>query len=125
MPALCPGVDLVYGFQIPAGGGVMRLLIVDDNEKMRRMLRVLVADLASAICECSDGAEALATYASFRPDWVLMDIEMVHLDGLTATRQICAAFPDARIMIVTNYDDEQLRADAREAGALGYILKEN
>jgi DNA-binding NarL/FixJ family response regulator len=103
----------------------MRLLIVDDNEKMRRLLRVLVADLASAICECDDGAEALPSYVSFRPDWVLMDVELLRVDGLTATRQILAAFPDARVVIVTNYDDEDLRAEARAAGARGYVVKEN
>jgi two-component system response regulator DegU len=104
---------------------MMSLLIVEDNANMRRMLKSLLADLASVIHECADGAEALAVYAARRPDWVLMDIAMKDLDGISATRQIKAAYPDARIIIVTGYDEADLRQAAREAGACGYVLKEN
>ena len=104
---------------------MMSLLIVEDNAKMRRMLKSLVADLASAVHECADGAGALAVYAAQRPDWVLMDIAMKDLDGISATRQIKAAYPDARIIIVTGYDEAELRQAAREAGACDYVLKEN
>ena len=104
---------------------MMIVLIVEDNAKMRRMLKSLVADLASAVYECSDGAEALAAYAVHRPDWVLMDIAMKGLDGISATRAIKAAWPEARIIIVTSYDEAELRAAAQEAGACGYVLKEN
>ena len=103
----------------------MTLLIVEDNPAMRRLIRRLVADLADEIGECGDGVEAEARYAELQPDWVLMDIEMPHLDGITATRRIKAAFPAARILIVTNYNDAALRATALAAGACGYVLKEN
>lgn len=103
----------------------MSLMIVEDNEPMRRMIRSIVADLAERIDECGDGAEAYARYADRRPDWVLMDIAMPVMDGITATRGIIADFPDARVLIVTDYDDAELRAKAREAGALGYLLKDN
>jgi CheY-like chemotaxis protein len=104
---------------------MMSLMIVEDNEPMRRMIRSVVADLAERIDECGDGAEAYARYADRRPDWVLMDIAMPGLDGITATLQIISAFPDARVLIVTDYDTVELRAAAREAGACGYVLKEN
>ncbi len=103
----------------------MRLLIVDDHAAMRRLLGRVVGDLFSAVAECDDGAEALAAYERHRPDWVLMDIEMSRTDGLTATRDIMRAFPDAKVVIVSKHDDEQLRAAARTAGACGYVLKEN
>ena len=103
----------------------MTLLIVEDNPAMRRLIRRLVADLADEIGECGDGVEAEARYAELQPDWVLMDIEMPHLDGITAARRIKAAFPAARILIVTNYNDAALRATALAAGACGYVLKEN
>lgn len=103
----------------------MKLLIVEDNLAMRRMIRRLVADLADEISECGDGAEAVALYPALQPDWVLMDIEMQHLNGLAATRQIKADFPAARIVIVTNYNDATLREAAAQAGASGYVLKEN
>jgi len=75
--------------------------------------------------ECADGSEAPAAYAEQRPDWVLMDIMMEKMDGLTATRQIKATYPEARIMILTGYDDNDLRAEAKSVGACEYITKEN
>src|SRR5262249_10254952 len=103
----------------------MMLLIVDDNPAVRRMIGRVVGDLADDIRECADGAEALAAYRQFHPDWVLMDIEMGGVDGITATRQITTAFPDAKVIIVTGHGDEPLLVAAREAGACGYVLKEN
>ncbi|MGH9759898.1 MAG: response regulator transcription factor [Blastocatellia bacterium] len=101
-----------------------RLLIVEDNEGMRRMIKSLVSGLADAIYEC-DGIDALSLYQAHHPDWVLMDIEMEPVDGLTATRQIKAAFPDAKVMMITNFGDSQMREAARLAGANEYVTKEN
>ncbi len=103
----------------------MNLLIVDDNEPMRRTIKSLVGDLIREFYECSDGSQALAAYAENQPDWVLMDIEMGQVDGLTATKQIKEAYPDAKIIIVTNYDEPTLRERAKEAGACDYVMKEN
>ena len=99
-------------------------MIVDDGDEIRRMLRAVVADVADPIYECRDGGEACAAYATQRPDWVLMDISMVPVDGITATRQIIQTFPTARIVIVTQYDDVRFRNAAQQAGACGYVLKE-
>jgi CheY-like chemotaxis protein len=103
----------------------MKLLIVEDNQPMRRLIRSLVADLAEAITECGDGADARASYEEHHPDWVLMDLMMPQMDGFTATRQILAANPAARIVIVTDHESQALREAARQAGACGYVLKEN
>ena len=75
--------------------------------------------------ECEDGAEALTAYAEFLPDWVLMDWEMKQVNGLVATQNIINRFPDAKILIVTNYDEKDLRQAAAEAGASGFILKDD
>jgi CheY-like chemotaxis protein len=103
----------------------MKLLIVEDNDGTRGLIKRLVADFASEIYECRDGAEALAVYLARQPDWVLMDIQLVGLNGLAATRQITTAWPQAKIMIVTDYDDDELREAARHAGACEYVIKEN
>jgi CheY-like chemotaxis protein len=103
----------------------MRLLIVDDNPGVRRLIRTLVSGVAREIRECADGADALEAYQRERPDFVLMDIQMGALDGLVATRRIVAADPGARVIIVTNYDQPDLREAAREAGACGFVGKEN
>lgn len=102
----------------------MNLLIIDDNAGMRRLIRALVGDLAETVHECEDGAQALGAYLQYRPDWVLMDIKMAGLDGIAASRQITLADPMAKIIIVTDYDDERLRATARNAGAREYVIKD-
>ena len=103
----------------------MCLMIVDDNPEMRRVVRRTLSSIATEIVECDGGNEALEAYGRWRPDWVLMDIEMERGDGITATRRITTAFPEARVVILTNHGDEPLRAAARDAGACGYVLKEN
>lgn len=103
----------------------MILLIVEDNRSIRRVIRSVVSRLAEQIYECEDGADAQAAYLQHQPDFVLMDISMKGVDGLTATRQIRKADPRARVVIVTNYDEQDLREEASRAGACGYVLKEN
>ena len=103
----------------------MRLLIVEDNVGMRGLIKRTLAGLVAEFVECGDGAEAVAAYAAERPDFVLMDIEMPIMDGITATQQIIAADPSARIIILTNHDHLSLREAARVAGACCYALKEN
>jgi len=103
----------------------MNILIVDDNPGMRRVLRRALPSAVTGIEECSDGCYALAAYSTFRPDVVLMDIRMQTVDGLAATREIVRYHPGARVVIVTDYDDEQLRDAAADAGACAYFLKQN
>ena len=103
----------------------MRLLIVDDNAEVRGLIRRALAGLGAEFVECGDGQKAVAAYAAQRPDFVLMDVEMPILDGITATRQIVGADPSARIIILTNHDQPSLRQAAQAAGACRYALKEN
>ena len=103
----------------------MNLLIVEDNARMREMIKNIISDLVNEITECADGDQALALFSEQKPDWVLMDIQMKNVNGLAATQQILEKFRDAKIVIVTNYNDPKFRESAREAGAIGYVLKEN
>ena len=91
---------------------------------MRSLIKSLVKALAPEVTECSDGARALAAYLHHQPDCVLMDIRMPQVDGIAATRQITARFPDACIVMLTDYDDAELREAAQSAGATAYLLKE-
>ena len=104
---------------------MMKLLIVDDNAQMRRLIISIVKDLADEVAECADGAEALACFAEFQPDLVLMDIKMPKTDGITASKQIIAAYPTANICIVTDYGDEKTRKLASQAGVANYVTKEH
>ena len=103
----------------------MTILIVEDNATIRRLIRRAISDFADKIFECEDGADALAAYTEHRPDAVLMDVRMPRMDGLAATRQLLRHYPGARILIVTDYNDDELRSAARQAGACGYALKNN
>ena len=103
----------------------MKILIVDDNESVRRTISAFVSDLGAELCEAADGVEAIVSCREHRPDWILMDIQMGDMNGITATRHVKAAFPDTRIMIVTSFDDVYLREAATEAGASAYVTKDD
>lgn len=103
----------------------MKVLIVDDNTGVRQIIRAIISTLADDVCECADGAKAISAYTCFHPDWVLMDIEMPVIDGLTATREILSTFPKANILIVSNHGTQQMREAASQAGARGFVVKEN
>ena len=102
-----------------------RVLIVDDSRPMRELLRMTLGDAVVVVGECEDGEDALDAYTRLQPDWVLMDIDMKQMDGIAATRQIITAHPKAKIVIVTDYDDVELRRAASEAGASRYVIKED
>jgi CheY-like chemotaxis protein len=103
----------------------MKILLVDDNAAVRKLIRRVIAGSANEILECSNGEQALAAYCLLQPDVVLMDIEMPGLDGISATRRIVAKDTTARVIMVTDYDDADLRRAATDAGASGYVIKEN
>jgi len=103
----------------------MKIMIVDDHSGIREMLRSLLASPGIELSECADGAAALEVYNDFRPDWVFMDSVMKDVDGLSATRRIMDAFPEARVLMVSEDDIEQLRRAARAAGARGFMTKDH
>src|ERR1700753_4233760 len=103
----------------------MKVLLVEENKAVRGILRQLVTAPGTWIKECADAAQALAAYAAGRPDFVIMDTGMKGLDGIEVSRQIKAMDPEARIVLVSEYDDAAMRENARLAGAGGYVLKDN
>jgi two-component system response regulator DegU len=104
----------------------MLVLVADDNPEMRRVIRQYLESLHPGlqIIECSEGGDAVFQYAHHKPELVLMDIRMEPTDGLAATASITQQHPEARVCIVTNFDDQDLREAARSAGACGYVTKD-
>ena len=106
--------------------GPIRLLIVDDQRLMREGLRTLLEleGGVEIVGEAANGQDALNAYAEFKPDVVLMDIRMPGIDGVEATRRLCASWPEARVIILTTFDDDANVFEGLRAGAVGYLLKD-
>ena len=104
---------------------VIRVLICDDHAVVRQGLATFL-DLQDDIeiaGEAADGADAVAKAASLKPHVVLMDLVMPQLDGIEAIRRIRAADPDAKIIVLTSYADDEKIFSAIRAGASGYLMK--
>jgi len=105
----------------------IRVLVADDQSMVRAGFRLLLArepDI-DVIAEARNGIEAVQQAARFKPTVVLMDIRMPELDGLQATRDIIAADPSARILILTTFDLDEYVYEALQAGASGFVLKDD
>ncbi len=105
---------------------MIRVLLADDHPVVRRGVAELLgaADDIEVVGAAVDGEEAVALAAEHRPDVVLMDISMPRLDGIDATRGVIAAWPDARVVALTSFDDRERILAVLDAGAVGYLLKD-
>ncbi len=104
----------------------IRLMIVDDQKLMREGLRTLL-ELEGGfevVAEAGTGQAALDAYAELQPDIVLMDIRMPGMDGVEATRRLREKWSDARVIILTTFNDDVYVFEALRVGALGYLLKD-
>jgi DNA-binding NarL/FixJ family response regulator len=104
----------------------IRVLIADDQPVVRDGLAMLLGllDDVEIVATAADGLEAVERVRSERPDIVLMDLRMPHLEGAEATRQILAALPDTRVLVLTTYADDDFLFPALQAGARGYLTKD-
>src|SRR6202023_2444582 len=104
---------------------MLRILIADDHEVARTGIRALLESHSGwEVCaEARDGREAVEVACKFKPDVLLLDIGMPNLNGLDAARQILAMMPDARILILTVHDSEQVVREVLAVGARGFLLK--
>lgn len=99
-------------------------MIVDDQASMRALIREALRFSPMEVVECSSGMEAVCRYDEVLPDWVAMDYRMEPLDGITAASRIRARHPQARIIVVSNWDEPALREAADSAGVIAYVLKD-
>jgi DNA-binding NarL/FixJ family response regulator len=105
---------------------VINVLLVDDHPLVRHGLTELLAgtDDITVVAAVEDGDQAAAAAAEHQPDVVLMDLSMQRMDGITATRELLAELPAARVIVLTSFSESERIHDALDAGAIGYLLKD-
>ncbi len=101
------------------------LLLVDDQELLREGMRIIFSleEDIDVVGEAGNGQEAISLYDELRPDVVLMDVRMPVMDGISAVRYICRRDPEAKIIILTTFDNDEYVFEGIRAGALNYTLK--
>jgi len=103
----------------------VRVVVADDHDLLRAgLVTVLDSDeRIEVIAQADDGPTALLLAMRHHPDVVLMDVEMPGGDGITATRGICSAVPETRVLILTMFDLDEYVVEGLRAGASGFLLK--
>ena len=106
---------------------VARVLIADDQTLFRSGLaRLLDEDpRVQVVGQAQDGLDVIKRAAALKPDVVLMDLKMPHLDGVEATRRILAEHPEIKVLVLTTFDTDSYVLQALRAGASGYVLKDS
>jgi HlyD family secretion protein len=104
----------------------MKVLVVDDNEDSRFLLQRRLSQKRQfkIVGEAANGVEALAKVEEFSPDIVIMDVRMPTMDGIEATRLIKERFPKTSVLAYSAFGDLNQMEAMREAGAVGYVLKD-
>lgn len=104
---------------------MIRILLVDDHAILREGLRALLSYYpdVEVVGEAEDGAQAIERVEHLNPDIIIMDIAMPGMNGLEATQRIHQQYPDARVLILTQYEDQPYVLPLLRAGASGYVLK--
>lgn len=102
------------------------VLLVDDQTLIRQGIRVLleIEPDIRVVGQAGDGREALRQVEALHPQVVLMDVRMPEMDGVSATRELTAHFPDVGVIILTTFEDDETVFDGLRAGARGYLLKD-
>lgn len=104
---------------------MLRILLVDDQNLVRQGLKILLESNKNLkiVSVADNGSDAIKQVAIFRPDIVLIDVEMPEMNGLIATKKICEQFPGTKVLVLSSHENEQYASQAIEAGAYGYLLK--
>lgn len=103
-----------------------KIVIIDDHQLFREGVKRIL-DFESTfdvIAEGDDGVDTLRLYEEYSPDVILMDINMPQMNGIEATEQLIAKYPEAKVIMLSIHDDESYVSHALKSGALGYMLKE-
>jgi len=104
--------------------GRIRVLLADDHRIVREALRMVLATECEVVAEAADGEQAVALAAQLKPQVVVMDLAMPGIGGLSAARRIAKEAPACKVLMLSQYDDEEYVLEALgEAGCAGYVVK--
>ncbi|NLW41322.1 MAG: response regulator transcription factor [Tissierellia bacterium] len=104
----------------------MNIIIIDDDPLVVESLKTIIeANGIEILAVGYNGHQAVELYEKYKPDLMLMDIRMERLNGLDATREILKIDPEARILLITTFQDDEYIGSALSLGCKGYILKQN
>ncbi len=121
------GVEINHKIDIRKGKSLMNIVLIDDDQLVCMSLKMILeasGDIhVSAIGH--DGSDALPLYQQYRPDILLMDIRMQHRNGTEALSDVLEHFPDARVLFLTTFVDDEYITKALQLGAKGYIIKQD
>lgn len=104
----------------------IRVMVADDQDVVRAGFAAILAaaEDIEVVGSAADGAQLLQLVATTSPDVAVVDVRMPGMDGITATREICAEHPATRVLILTTFDLDEYVFDALQAGASGFLLKD-
>ena len=108
-------------------GETIRIMIAEDQQLVRRAFASMLAleDNIKVVATAADGAEAIQLARQWRPDVILMDLQMPRVGGIGAMKRILEDLPDTRIIVLTTFDTDELVFEAISAGAHAYLLKDS
>ncbi len=124
---IAPGLsELVRGASLHSSPKI-RVLLVDDHQMLRQGLRTIVNGHSrlEVVGEAGDGLEAIELARVFKPDVVVMDVNMPRCDGVMATKRIKEEFPEMKILALSMHNSPDIVERMRQAGACGYLTKES
>ncbi|MEM8720184.1 MAG: response regulator transcription factor [Cyanobacteria bacterium P01_G01_bin.39] len=104
---------------------IIKILLADDQRLIREGIKAILKQEPEikVVGTAQDGKSAIAQVKKLQPDIVLIDIEMPKMNGITATKYICQCLPDTKVIVLTSHKNDDYLAQAIEAGASGYLLK--
>jgi DNA-binding NarL/FixJ family response regulator len=116
---------ITYDTENETNKAALEVVVADDHHLVRRGIRMLLSREADieVVAEAEDGQSAVELAEELEPDVVVIDVEMPHLDGITATRQIQEVAPHTKTVVVSLYGGASLVELAMQSGASGYVLK--
>ena len=104
---------------------ILKIMVVDDNQRMRNIIKETLSGIPCTISEYSNGEDAVAAYDESLPDWILMDVVMEPMNGITALTEIRKNHPDAKVIMVTNSVEQEVSDASFKAGATAFVRKES